>query len=198
VATKQGWTKRGHEERGSALVEAAFVVPVILLLIAGIVEYGFLFRSASVTSTATRSGARLASAAYPSAGPANQSTVIDSVRQTVEKELTSRHGSDTPVDLWIYKADTAGLPPSGNFSTCSAPCFVYRWDSPAKTFTLVSGSWPAPDVCGNEHDSVGVFVRVQHSAVGFSSIFPSFTVKERTVMRLEPPAPPADPCPGGA
>lgn len=189
---------RHRDDRGSALVEAAFVVPVILLLVAGIVEYGFLFRSASVTSTATRSGARLAAANYPSADAATQPAVIDAVRQAVEKELSSRHGSDTPVDLWIYKADTSGSPPSGNFSSCGSPCFTYTWNSVSKQFSSVSGAWPAPVVCGDVHDSIGVFVRMEHKPIGFSVVFPTFTVKERTVMRLEPPAPPADPCPGGA
>jgi hypothetical protein len=124
--------------------------------------------------------------------------VIDNVRQSVEKELGSRKGSDTPVDLWVYKSDVSGLPPSGNFTSCSAPCFTFTWNSSSKHFTSMAGSWSSPIVCGDVHDSVGVFVRLRHDAIGFSIIFPTFTVKEHTVMRLEPPSPPAAPCPSGS
>src|SRR5689334_11762675 len=99
---------------GSAVVEAAIVLPVVVLLIFGIVEIGFLFRSATIVSTSSRNGARLASAQYGSQKTlANQNSLMDNVRLTVEKDLTSRAGVDTPVVMWIYKADANGNPPSG-------------------------------------------------------------------------------------
>src|SRR5207302_666665 len=64
-------------DRGSALVEAAIILPVVALMIFGIVEIGFLFRSATIVSTSSRSGARLAAAQYGSAsGTTAQNTVM--------------------------------------------------------------------------------------------------------------------------
>ena len=172
------------------------ILPVLVLMVFGIVEIGFLFRSATIVSTSSRSGARLAAAQYGSAGTTTaQNTVMDNVRLTVEKDLTSRAGVDTPLDLWIYKADANGNPPSGNFTTCGSPCYVYTWNAGTGHFALSGGSWTTPDACGTDHDSVGVFVRATHRPIGFGSVFGNFTIKESTVMRLEPAG--ATVCPSG-
>ena len=166
----------------------------------GIVEIGFLFRSATIVSTSSRNGARLASAQYGSAKtPAAQNTVMDNVRLTVEKDLTDLASVDTPKDLWIYQADSNGYPvggdASGGFASCGSNCYIYKWDTASGHFVLQSGSWTSPLSCGTTHDSVGVFVRATHKPIGFSSTFGNFTMAERTVMRLEPDSTAS--CPSG-
>ena len=192
-------SRRLRGDRGTALIESAIILPFLVLMVFGIVELGFLFRSASVVNTSTRSGARLAAAQYASARkvPASQLNVITAVRQTVEKDLSARAGVDTPVDLWIYKADPNGVPfkakPSDpDFGTCTDPCFVYKWDpsaSPPQFVLQAGGGWPDPVVCGISHDSIGVFVRVQHSPIGFTNFLGTLTINEHSVMVLEPPNP---------
>lgn len=46
--------------RGTAVVEAALVFPLLLLLTMGAIEYGWLFLKAQHTTNAARQGARLA------------------------------------------------------------------------------------------------------------------------------------------
>lgn len=46
-------------ERGSALVELALVLPLLLVVIAGIVDFGFAFQRFEVVANAAREGARL-------------------------------------------------------------------------------------------------------------------------------------------
>jgi Flp pilus assembly protein TadG len=58
--TRQQLRPRLASETGSQLVEFALVLPILLLLIAGIAEFGFLFQSYEVTTNAAREGARLA------------------------------------------------------------------------------------------------------------------------------------------
>jgi Flp pilus assembly protein TadG len=48
-------------ERGAALVEFALVLPLLLVVIAGVVDFGFLFQRYEVVTNAAREGARLAS-----------------------------------------------------------------------------------------------------------------------------------------
>jgi len=64
VATKDSslpvWRRR-RGERGSAIIEAAFVTPVFLLLLFGILEYGLLFRNNLTTTNASQEAARAAS-----------------------------------------------------------------------------------------------------------------------------------------
>lgn len=49
-----------RSERGAELVEFALVLPLLLLLIAGIADFAFLFHSMEVSTNAAREGARLA------------------------------------------------------------------------------------------------------------------------------------------
>lgn len=52
--------RRIASERGAELVEFAIVMPLLLLLMAGIVDFAVLFHSYQVTTNAAREGARLA------------------------------------------------------------------------------------------------------------------------------------------
>ena len=47
-------------DRGSELVEMAIVLPIFLLLIMGIIDFGFLFQRYEIVLNAAREGARLA------------------------------------------------------------------------------------------------------------------------------------------
>lgn len=47
-------------ERGAELVEFAFVFPTLLLVILGIIDFGFLFQRYEVVTNAAREGARVA------------------------------------------------------------------------------------------------------------------------------------------
>jgi Flp pilus assembly protein TadG len=46
-------------ERGSELIEMAIVTPVLLLIVAGIFDFGMMFRSWEVVTNAAREGARV-------------------------------------------------------------------------------------------------------------------------------------------
>lgn len=46
--------------KGQSLVEAAIVIPVILLLVFGIIDFGLLFNNYILITNASREGARLA------------------------------------------------------------------------------------------------------------------------------------------
>lgn len=189
--------RRANGDDGAALIEAAIILPFLVLLVFGIVELGFMFRSAAVTNTSTRTGARLAASQYGSATTsASRLNVVDNVALTVERDLSSRGSTDTPSQLWIYQSDVNGFPPSHNFTTCADPCFVYTWNAGTGHFVRQSGSWDNPVVCGPSHDSIGVYVRVSHAPIGFSNFLGTLTLNEHTVMTLEPPNP--NNCPTGS
>jgi X-X-X-Leu-X-X-Gly heptad repeat protein len=50
-----------REERGAALVEFALALPLLLVVLAGIVDFGFTFQRYEVITNAAREGARMAS-----------------------------------------------------------------------------------------------------------------------------------------
>lgn len=47
-------------EDGNALIEMAFVLPLLLFVVAGIIDFGFMFQRYEVVTNAAREGARLA------------------------------------------------------------------------------------------------------------------------------------------
>ena len=52
-------TNRWQSERGAELIEFAVVLPLLLLLIAGIVDFGMMFRTYEAVTNAAREGARV-------------------------------------------------------------------------------------------------------------------------------------------
>lgn len=59
--------KRLSSERGAELIEFALTLPLLLLLVLGIIEFGFMFQEYEVVTNAAREGARIG-ALIPSAG----------------------------------------------------------------------------------------------------------------------------------
>lgn len=54
------WLSRTRREDGAALVETAFVLPIMLLVSVGIFEFGRAYQTWQVITNATREGARVA------------------------------------------------------------------------------------------------------------------------------------------
>jgi Flp pilus assembly protein TadG len=74
-----------RSERGAALVEFALCVPLLLVVIAGIVDFGFVFQRYEVITNAAREGARLASLPQYAG---NDALIIGRVREFVRQGLS--------------------------------------------------------------------------------------------------------------
>ena len=96
-------------ERGAALVEFALVAPLLLVVIAGIVDFGFLFQRYEVVTNAAREGARLGSLpGYVTCGnPVSAPGVDQRVRDYVQQGLSLTAG-----------ALTAAMPSNAVVVTC--------------------------------------------------------------------------------
>jgi Flp pilus assembly protein TadG len=60
MAQVNSMTKRLRSERGAELIEFALIFPLLLLVLLGIIDFGFLFQRYEVLTNATREGARMA------------------------------------------------------------------------------------------------------------------------------------------
>jgi Flp pilus assembly protein TadG len=58
MAPLTGVRNRLRQERGAELIEMALVLPLLLLIIMGIIDFGFMFREMNVVTNAAREGAR--------------------------------------------------------------------------------------------------------------------------------------------
>jgi Flp pilus assembly protein TadG len=76
--------KMSSDERGAALVELALTLPLLLVVIAGIVDFGFVFQRYEVVTNAAREGARIA--VLP--GGYSDTIIKNRVRDYVQKGLS--------------------------------------------------------------------------------------------------------------
>lgn len=181
-----GNRRRQRDRSGAVLVEAAIVLPLLIVLVLGIVEYSIAFNKSATVANASRAGARTASAL-----PKDTAYSVKAA-DAVSAALTAL-GSDAPQEVWIYKvANGSNDDPIGSFGSCS-DCVGYAWDSSADKFNTASplggNAWTAAEqnacVDTTHPDRIGVYVKAKH--VYLSGIFGSErTLEHRTVVRLEP------------
>jgi Flp pilus assembly protein TadG len=82
-------THRRRRTRGQSLVEFAVVLPIFLLILSGILDFGFLLYSRMTVISATREGARVAiDAPKTSTNPATQATLQARIPGLVQQRVT--------------------------------------------------------------------------------------------------------------
>lgn len=59
MAEMSGLRRRLRSERGAELIETALTLPLILLVVIGIIEFGFVFQKLEIVTNAAREGARV-------------------------------------------------------------------------------------------------------------------------------------------
>ncbi|MDX1467989.1 MAG: TadE/TadG family type IV pilus assembly protein [Acidimicrobiia bacterium] len=96
-----GRTRLGKRDEGASLVEFAFVLPFLLLLILGMVELSFLFAQYNEVRHGVREGARYAAVSRPGAGDFNTvvATTCDAIglpNAGLTVELAPEPGSSNP------------------------------------------------------------------------------------------------------
>ena len=57
----EGRTSRDRDQRGAVVVEFALIVPMLLLIVFGILDFGYMLNRNTIVSNASRDGARTAS-----------------------------------------------------------------------------------------------------------------------------------------
>lgn len=204
---------RGHQrgQRGQGLVEFASLVPVFLLLLLGMLEFGFAFDQNLTLEYATREGARVGAALANGGGDLgclagqspNAATVDPQILAAVQRVLVSPGSRVKPalgMQVKIWKASTAGVPVAGSTNTWSytGPNTGPTVDGQQISFTQGVVQWNA---CARSNggtggpDSIGVSLThtymFQTSLAGILSFFggPSagqLTMSDKTVMALNP------------
>jgi TadE-like protein len=197
-------SRREHalrKERGASAVEFAIILPVLMFLLMGILEFGLLLKNLSIVTNAASAGGRAGSVESRVSG------YYDSAERAVDAIL--RNNGLHADWIVIYKANkTTGQPwnsagtwtGSTDFETCTANCIKYQLNTAGTGYDLIGTSGtPNPNwlsstqaACGPEAstDYLGVYVKYTHRYV--TSLFGSSrTVREKAVYRLEPIPPSA-------
>jgi len=99
-------TKR--EERGAAAVEFAILLPLLVMLVFGIVEFSILYNRQQGLHAAAREGAR--EAALPTS---TQSDIDDRVRDALDGVLSDADTAAADISITPNKTRPCDLQPSG-------------------------------------------------------------------------------------
>ncbi len=102
---------RSEREKGNITVELALVLPIFLLVVAGIIDIGMLFWEKEVLTNASREGARAAARAAVSGAAEKR---VGEVRQIVQDYLNK-----------FALKDDAGAP----VTLVTGTNFFYQWDT---------------------------------------------------------------------
>lgn len=188
------------DARGQSMVEFAISVPVFVMLLFGMLEFGFAFNHNMTLEYATREGARTGAALAKGTNsiPCNQ--VDNEIMASVQRVLKSP-GSPVVLsrisEVRIYKADAAGNQIGSTYN---------RWiyaiaggptvDGVVLDFKSNTVNW---DACaagtrdnGASPDSIGVSLVYSYRLISPLGIFlgmagtPAFDMSDRTVMALNP------------
>lgn len=90
--------RRTRRERGAAAVEFALIAPLLLMLVFGIVDFGWMLMKANLVNNASRDAARVASLAG----------TYDEIESTVEVSLQSAGIDPADVDVAITCTNASG------------------------------------------------------------------------------------------
>lgn len=188
--------RRSRGDRGAALTEFVFLVPVLALIVAGVLEFGLAWRDSMTVSNALRSGARVGS----NAGRDRLAdyTILKAIEAAMSEVQTARIER-----IVVYKASTSSSAPT---TTCQAGTSVANV---CNVYTSTDLARPASDFAGTTScgatapdrfwcpvsrqsqqalgaDYLGVWMQVRYTWI--THMFPGsgLTIHDRAIMRLEP------------
>ncbi len=189
------------------MVEFAIILPFLMLLILGGVEFGFIFNSNISLEYGSREGARVGSALVDG-GPATacpnevlaEQTVDGAIIEAVNRVLTSTGSPLVPADVLeirLFKSDATGgedpgkvniwlpTPGAGPPSSTGQPLDFSQssvgWTVCSRTFV--------PQPPNNRADSIGVGVRYLYRVqTPFANLFnmSTLTMYDVTIMAMNP------------
>jgi len=202
-------THPGREaERGQSLVELSLILPVFLMLLLGMLEFGMAFDHAITISYATREGARVGAALVNGGGTIgcstgqspNAASVDPQIVAAVERVLASP-GSQVRLDqvseIRIYQATAAGSETSGlvnvwQYSLNGGPTV----DGAPVDFAPVSTGWqPCSRTNTLPAPSIGVSIRYRYNfstplggvfALTGGTAVTGLDMTDRSVMAMNP------------
>ncbi|TMD60328.1 MAG: pilus assembly protein [Chloroflexi bacterium] len=188
------------EDGGQAIIELALALPMMVLLVFGVIEFGSALNHTMVLTAAAREGARVAGALANGGGPLgcgsgqspNAATVDPAVVAAVERVLTASGTQISLADvseIRIYKSTLSGAETTGA---------VNQWTYALNAGPLIGGerldfaeqsnTWTA---CVRNNvtpaDSVGITVRYLYRSrtpLRYFMPFTAINLSATTVMTL--------------
>jgi Flp pilus assembly protein TadG len=185
-------------EKGAALVEFAFIVPLLALLAFGTLEVGYQWRFAHEAVGSSRAGARVG------AGLGDDPTTDFYILSSIRASLESAGMLGKLQRVIVYQATTQGSPPSTCLAaTPTGACNVYNasmitsslqvtsFHATSGCYTGTAADAPLKGWCPssritNQPTADYVGVRLVLNSAAMTGMYPAYTITRESVMRMEP------------
>jgi Flp pilus assembly protein TadG len=192
------WKRAGRQARGQALVEFALVIPLVLVLITGMVEFGFAFNALLATNFASRDAALVAA----EAGNASGADCV--ILQTIEEDINTRADMAHVTRVDIYWADQTGTTVKASNVYTRGGSTTCMLNGANITVPYTASSIGYADVgrcstvtgCGGTHtpsvDTIGVKITYDYQmktplrALTGNNATGGWTIVQSNAMRMEP------------
>lgn len=185
----------GRSEKGQAIIEFAMLLPILLLLIVGLIEFSFVWNSRNTVLFASRDGSMLAA----EGGSLDGTDCV--VLQRIESDIVSPAVALRVQEVDVYWSDRNGNQIGSNQNAYtrggSRTCTYPDGSSITVPYTLATANYVESSRCnvlagcGGSHttvDTIGVRVTYKHfwltSFVRFAGSGVIFT--EASITRAEP------------
>jgi len=199
--------RRNEREAGQALVEFTIVFPVFVLLLLGMMEFGFAFSDRLTLGNASREGARVGASLVTgmtttcTGDPAGVDTSIVASMQFILKSGGSDVDLSHVTSIKIFKATSTGAQSGSSVNTWtytpgSGPDADTGPGVERLDFSPLSTNWTACNRSnGSNPDSIGVSITYQYALktplVGVVRLLggsqaSTITIVDKTVMALNP------------
>src|SRR5262245_15202854 len=99
---EQRSNSRRQDDRGAIVVELALVLPILLFLFVGIVNYGLILREYQIVQNAAREGARLSILQSYSIGQSiDQAATLSAIKARVVEYASQENITIAPADIAV-------------------------------------------------------------------------------------------------
>lgn len=186
---------RMRDDHGQGIVEFAVVLPVLMILLMGLIEFGFFLNALNSVNYASRDAAMLAAEGGRNAG------ADCVVLQAVERALTAPTSPARVERAVIYWSDANGVQMGSNENRWerigSTTCTYGDGSTITVPYTLTVAGYVDTDRCdvlagcGASHptvDTIGVRITYRHEWVtGFGRLIAgTISMVRATAVRMEP------------
>ena len=172
---------RSGRDRGAVLVEAALMAPLVIFLLLGVLETGWLLKTHLSVEQTTSYGARTGAIA----GAEDDADVA--IMDEIERRLV--HGRSDIERVVVYRAVTVDAAPPSACVTGSAPgsivdgCTIYGPDDFETDAASLACAWCPADRAADQ--LLGVWISYEYESI--TGIFGGLTLTNGTVLRIEHP-----------
>lgn len=131
-------SKKIKDESGQSIVEFAIVVPILLTLLCGVLDFGWIYANQYKVENAAYAGARYASLYVSDYDDSNMSELIEKIEKRVKENLwNGGDGATISVDITSDKIDVSVIYPVKNLTYVAQTFYGKYFDATSNSVTSV-------------------------------------------------------------